>query len=767
MNAGLSINFKHVCLVILLFFMSIALASGEEIVLQGKIRDVNTYQEIPFVNILIKDTQLGASSDFAGRFKLVVSEWGDDTVVVFRHISYDFYEIALSEIKDIDNIYLQPRVIPFPDIEVGAKAPKPPDIKKDLPQTVSVIESRAFQGRGFVDVGDLLKTDHSIQVDEKLSGKKSVSIRGGNPDEVIVLYDGVKLNSSYDNVFDFSRIDVEDVERFEIIKGSNTALYGSEAFSGVVNVVPKIRQDYKIKLQQRLGSYDSGNWGLHLYQNIDRLHASYSFKQGGVHRAFSEDSDLGGRGNKLDNTTDRHSANLVYSFSQTKNNRLKDNLSLSYLRNDLDYDNQHYNEKVESSDQLISLRYDGNIGSVPNLVASFSHYSLEEDQTLDRTDPRLNRDIKDRSYHFRLEKGFEFSSFNLIAAYQYQDAELDYLDEVGETLDKDLPQGVESAILTRNHHGLVAIAKLHAPSGSDLIKTFDFDISLRHDRVQDGQKDVVLRTGESGDLFSDQDWNETTAKFSTYMSGYSQNLSFSAHVTYGKNVKFPTLFQQISQPDFQTQPQNRPNLDSEKNTGVELGGEVTKVTETHPFIRGFGFSCAYIQNNYDNKFRTRYAPGSPVALYENVQNANISGLEGIFSLYMFRKKLTLELGYSHYAISDKEAFPFKSDNKGAMNLILDHAGYSLYLHGFYESEQEGVIRSYSAQPDDPDGYVSKALVSLSDYANIDFHFSKIVELSDFKIFANFSVRNILDDNEELEGLAIRDRRFYLTFGTQY
>ena len=172
-------------------------------------------------------------------------------------------------------IYLQSRVIPLEGVRVEGERVQNMEIEKDIPQTVSLIKARKFETRGFVDAADLLRTDHSIQVAEELSGKKTVSIRGGNPDDTIVLYNGVKMNRTYDNTYDLSLIDLEDIERFEIIKGSNTALYGPEAFSGVINIVPKVQYGHKIRFQQRFGTYQSGNWGLHLYNKFKGLHGSF------------------------------------------------------------------------------------------------------------------------------------------------------------------------------------------------------------------------------------------------------------------------------------------------------------------------------------------------------------------------------------------------------------------------------------------------------------------------------------------------------------
>ena len=45
-------------------------------------------------------------------------------------------------------------------------------IAKDLPQTISMIEARNFEIRGFTDAGDLLRVDHSVQIDERISGNR-------------------------------------------------------------------------------------------------------------------------------------------------------------------------------------------------------------------------------------------------------------------------------------------------------------------------------------------------------------------------------------------------------------------------------------------------------------------------------------------------------------------------------------------------------------------------------------------------------------------
>jgi hypothetical protein len=107
-----------------------------------------------------------------------------------------------------------------------------------------------------------------------------------------------------------------------------------------------------IKFQQRLGTYNSGTWGLSLYKNFNNLHSAYSYRKGGSTRQFSGPS-IGGQ-DYLINKSEYHTANVDYRFD----NNL---LSLSYTRSNLDYNNQRYREDINNLGQLVSFRYSGKL----------------------------------------------------------------------------------------------------------------------------------------------------------------------------------------------------------------------------------------------------------------------------------------------------------------------------------------------------------------------------------------------------------------------
>jgi outer membrane receptor protein involved in Fe transport len=773
------------CAFVACLFAAAALAQ-QETRISGVVRDLNTHREISNVNIFVKETQKGTVSDFAGRYELRVGAAGQKTIVVFQHIAYEPREIPLDSVAAMRHVFLQPRVITLRGITVEDENARRLEIAKDLPQTVSLVEAKNFEIRGYVDAGDLLRTDHSVQVEEELSGRKTIAIRGGNADEVVVLYNGVKMNNNFDNVFDLALIDLEDVDRFEVIKGSNTALYGPEAFAGVINIVPKVQHDYNIRFQQRLGTYRSGNWGLHLnpsslFQRNPRLNASYSFKRGGAKRNFIGVDDPG---SGLTNASMHHTANLVYNFPADEEGRPPNTLGAMYINSSLEYDShrkfeangrrEDEDEGLNNSNQMLSLHYNGNISRLKNLDLAFSLRRLDEEQTLDITSIAnipsasvfgfLHRDIDDRSFHAALEKSVRSDKLDLLFAYQFQRATLDFTD-VRRGFDEQA-RGPESGELERNHHGLVAITKWRTATPSELLQTVDVDFSLRYDMVRDKQ-DLLLRGASGARSVKDNDWQKAMFKFSMNFAGVRDNLSFNTFLKFGTNTKFPTLFQQISVPDSSAPDRNRPNLAPEGNRSLELGLTLTKEINEHPAIYGWGLAGNFFQNHYDNKFRVFSTFGVPVAFYDNVADARISGFEAKPSLYMYRKKITLEIGLARYFISEKAAFPFKSDFKRTLNLIVDHAGYSFQLHWFTEGEQVGNVRRQGSDltritQNDFD------TILLPGHTNLDLHLSKTFEIGRLKLFCNASGRNLLNgDDVVLQGLALRDRRYYVTLGAQY
>jgi len=91
-----------------------------------------------------------------------------------------------------------------------------------------------------------------------IGGAASTLIRGGNSEHTLILMDGVELNDpiSPARSFDLAHVTLENVERIEVLRGPQSTLYGSDALSGVINIITRKGQDEtKFSLLSSGGTY--------------------------------------------------------------------------------------------------------------------------------------------------------------------------------------------------------------------------------------------------------------------------------------------------------------------------------------------------------------------------------------------------------------------------------------------------------------------------------------------------------------------------------
>jgi outer membrane cobalamin receptor len=92
------------------------------------------------------------------------------------------------------------------------------------------------------NVGELLMNVPGLHVSRTVGGRTTISIRGGDPNFTLVLIDGVAVNDITDILggsFDSSTLSLVNIDRIEIVRGPLSSVYGSEAMSGVINIITR------------------------------------------------------------------------------------------------------------------------------------------------------------------------------------------------------------------------------------------------------------------------------------------------------------------------------------------------------------------------------------------------------------------------------------------------------------------------------------------------------------------------------------------------
>lgn len=111
---------------------------------------------------------------------------------------------------------------------------------KELGVSATVITAEEIERSQAEDAADLLRDVAGINVAQQGSrgGVASLFTRGGESNFTLVLVDGVQVNEA-GGFFDFSTLTTDNIERIEIIRGSQSALYGSDAVGGVIHIITR------------------------------------------------------------------------------------------------------------------------------------------------------------------------------------------------------------------------------------------------------------------------------------------------------------------------------------------------------------------------------------------------------------------------------------------------------------------------------------------------------------------------------------------------
>ncbi|MDA8079636.1 MAG: TonB-dependent receptor [Nitrospiraceae bacterium] len=125
--------------------------------------------------------------------------------------------------------------------DVVVTATKVEESVEETTSAVTVIRGEDIRKTEKDFMPDILRAVPDLNVVQNGGPGKQATIylRGGNSSHTLVLIDGVKVNSTTTGSFDFSGISIADIERIEIVKGPQSTIYGSEAMTGVVNIITR------------------------------------------------------------------------------------------------------------------------------------------------------------------------------------------------------------------------------------------------------------------------------------------------------------------------------------------------------------------------------------------------------------------------------------------------------------------------------------------------------------------------------------------------
>ena len=498
--------------------------------------------------------------------------------------------------------------------------------KQDIETTAgsfTIISKEQIKQMHVSSVQDILVETVGVSLgvnSSSLGGRESISIRGTQSKHTLILVNGKRISGTDAQIghsdFQYNWVPINSIERIEIIRGPMSAIYGSKAIGGVINIITKKSNKIFYGTISLLGASNSAKGGnetdvsLNFGGNITKkLHLSLAAENKETKPTYqkSDTSKVLREGKKVKNIL----LDLSYiiddtqsvSASYLKGRELRSNTNTSFSSRittfydafyKIDKDNYSLSYKKNFSDTTMDIKY--------YVTESDSHYDVS----------KYAHELKDSvlNIEFALDS---FDNHFIITGFEYRTEAYDRVYD-------------------------------NTSSGN-----FNDEIDYKSAYIQDEiemSNDLILTLGARYDKHE-----RFGAEFSPKINVvYSINQHHKLKTSYGQGFNAPTLTENSSSYIVSHGPvsfQGNDDLKAEKSDTYELGYEFYK--------NNISFKSTLFHTSIKDLIDYRKISSGPtVNQYSNVNKATMRGLEVEYSQTDLFKNLDLNLAYDYLKTKNKD-----------------------------------------------------------------------------------------------------------------
>lgn len=601
-------------------------------------------------------------------------------------------------------------------------------------KVVSVINRQQLDrssGRSVADILNTVAGTTIIGANNSPGTNLTASIRGSSAGNVLILVDGIPVNdpSVITNYFDLNLFAIDQIERIEILKGGQSTLYGSDAVSGVINIITRKASSKKINVTAGLagGSYSTFKQNIGLSGTNNKMNYSFGYTHLGS-KGFSSAYDSTGNAGFDKDGINQHAVNGNMLFKLSSKIQAKLFGSYSYYKADLDAsaftDEKDYTVTNDNAQGGAGLVFDHNNGALHfNYLFNYVSRNYLDDSTY-KSSPYVDYSKSlyvGRSHFAELYNNWKWTNWELLAGvdFRYNNTFQRYFSTGG--------FGPYNSLLNNKMSQLSPYASVIYKSGNEL-------------NIEAGGR-----------------WNNHSVygnNFTyTFNPSYLINRKIKVFANLYSAYKVPTLYQLYTDPGAG----GNKDLQPEKGTIGELGTEIFASKALRFRIVGF------YRNTKDAILYT-YNPNTFESLYRNVSEQQNYGAE-LEASYV-AGKLSITANYTYTDGKTESAF----DGTGT-ELSKDTSYYNLYripknafnltvgiqaTKAFYASASLRAVDNreeyiYGSTPETLKGYTTIDL-----YA--EYKFNKLTAFAD--------LRNITN-KKYFDWLGYNTRRFNFMAGVNF
>ncbi|MEA3447293.1 MAG: TonB-dependent receptor [Bacteroidota bacterium] len=247
----------------------------------GDVKSAKTQEHIPYSTILVKGTNIGTTADGSGHYKLTNLPVGK-CIIVAQSMGYKSQEkeVMMEKGKALVLFFeLEEDVLNLEQVVVTGTRTE--HYVKDVPVRTEVITAKAIENKNAGNLYQALEGTPGVRVEQQCQycNFSMVRMQGLGAEHTQVLINGQPMYSGLAGVYGLQQLSTVDVDKIEVVKGAGSALYGSGAVAGAINIVTKEPGFVPVStVNVQLGSYgtnkydvsssmrnDKGNIGLNIF----------------------------------------------------------------------------------------------------------------------------------------------------------------------------------------------------------------------------------------------------------------------------------------------------------------------------------------------------------------------------------------------------------------------------------------------------------------------------------------------------------------------
>ncbi len=523
---------------------------------------------------------------------------------------------------------------------------------RETGSSTTIITAEEIKESGAVTIQEVLRKVAGIQVNTTGSrgSTSSVMMRGAGSAQTLVLIDGAPANDPLSGGFDLSGISLENIERIEIVSGQGSAVHGSEAGGGVINIITSGgKKGFVASAEYSRGSFHSEKELLSVKGGMDKLSGSlsidrYGTRNDGEREGFNNTSYSG----RIDGSFGSNGFSLSSrNFDSSKNIGMETDYDfmLGGLVQHIDGNSwQDYRGNCHSASHTFS--------SAENFWrhtarASLSKGRIAYSDNADDDEPfggDINSLSESEVRNFSVIEEFDWNRFRTAAGFEYEKGEGSYYSTYESMFFDSISEYNENYI----NKGYFAEFKYR----SDM---FNADLSARYDDHSEFGNDL---NGRASVMYK------------------IQNGKYRIVASYGTSFRAPSL-NELFFPGW-----GNPELEPEEGRGWE-----------------FSFRCSLLDSKLDGRmsiFRNKYdnlISSDPVTYTAaNIEESKVNGAEAAAGIEL-PLGFFIDASYTYMETEDTETgeqLLRRPKNKGALTLSKIGKNYTAGIEGIFLSSMRDI-----------------------------------------------------------------------------